>query len=130
MRVGVLGELEGVERGGRPPLALGLAEPVHPGLQHQFFPGVDLVPGAAALRDVADPVPDLGGVGAQVHPGDRRLAAVGDQQRREHAQGRGLAGAVGAEEPEDLALGDVEIDAAYRFDCRALAAFASREGLL
>ena len=38
----------------------------------------------------------------------RDLAAVGPQQRRQHLDSRGLAGAVRAEESEDLAGGDVE----------------------
>jgi hypothetical protein len=42
--------------------------------------------------------------------GDRRPPAVGPQQRRQHPQGGRLAGAVRAEEAEDLAGGDVEGD--------------------
>ena len=41
---------------------------------------------------------------------------VGSQQRREHLDRRGLAGAVRAEKREDLALGDVERDVIDRFD--------------
>ena len=44
-------------------------------------------------------------------PGDRRGARRGAQQRREHPQRRRLARAVGPEEADDLALGDVEVDA-------------------
>ncbi len=44
--------------------------------------------------------------------GDQRTARGGRQQRREHADGGGLAGAVGPEQPEHLAGGDREGDAA------------------
>ena len=54
LAVGVLGELEGVQRLGGAPLRLGLADAVHPGLQHQLLAGGRLVPGAAALGHVAD----------------------------------------------------------------------------
>jgi hypothetical protein len=53
--------------------------------------------------------------------GDRGGAAGGRDQRGEHAQGGGLAGAVGAEEAEDLARLDGEVDAPYGFD-RSVAA--------
>jgi len=43
------------------------------------------------------------------HPDTRRCPRSA-QDAREHAHGRGLAGAVRAHEPEDLAVGDVEIE--------------------
>ena len=43
--------------------------------------------------------------------GDAELAAVGADQGREDLDDRGLAGAVRAEQREDRALGDVEVDA-------------------
>ena len=58
---------------------------------------------AAALADVADALAHAVRFAAQVAAGDGRFAAGGRQQRREHAQGGGLAGAVGAEEAEDFA---------------------------
>ena len=42
----------------------------------------------------------------------RRLR--GPEQRREHPQGRGLPSAVRADEPEDLARFDVQVDAGHR----------------
>ena len=49
-------------------------------------------------------------------PATRALPAVGLRQRAEHVDRRRLAGAVGPEEPEDLAGGDLEADAAHRLD--------------
>ena len=45
---------------------------------------------------------------------DVRLPCRGDRSRREHARGRGLAGAVRAEQAEDLALEDREVEAVHR----------------
>ena len=42
--------------------------------------------------------------------GDARRAGGRRQQRRQHVHGRGLAGAVRAEEPVDLAGGDGQVD--------------------
>jgi hypothetical protein len=53
----------------------------------------------------------------RVEAEDRRAAARRPQQIQEHPDRRRLAGAVGAEEAEDLALGDVErqtLDANHR----------------
>ena len=48
---------------------------------------------------------------ARSWPATRTVAGVGVDQRREDLHGRGLAGAVRAEQGEDRALGDVEVDA-------------------
>ena len=47
----------------------------------------------------------------QIAAGDAQRAGVGGDQRREDLDDRRLAGAVGAEQREDRALGDVEVDA-------------------
>jgi hypothetical protein len=60
----------------------------------------------------ADVVPLAGNVEA-VHAGG---AGGGTRQRAEHVDRRALAGAVGAEEAEDLAAGDGERDAADGLD--------------
>ena len=56
------------------------------------------------------------GVAPEVDAGDRGLAGRRREERREHAQGRGLAGPVGPEEAEDLAGADVQVDAAHGLD--------------
>ena len=57
--------------------------------------------------------PDLGEPLGARHPRSEhpRLAAVGPDQAEQHPGGRGLAGAVGAEEAEHLALFDIEVQA-------------------
>ena len=60
------------------------------------------------------------GILLEVHARDPRLARGGADERREHAQRRGLAGPVGAEEAEDLPAADLEVDASDGLDGRAL----------
>jgi hypothetical protein len=50
--------------------------------------------------------------------GDASLAQIGDAA--DDADQRGLAGAVGAEQGEDLALVDVEIDVLQRLEAGAI----------
>ena len=58
----------------------------------------------------ADELADHVRVSTDVDAEDAGLAAVDRQQGREHLEGRGLAGAVGAEHAEDLAATDLEVD--------------------
>ena len=87
---------------------LGQAGPVEAPLEHQVLPPGGQLVGAAELAHVADALPHPLGCRGDVEPGHRGAAGVDRQQRREHAQGRGLAGAVRAEQPEDLARTDLE----------------------
>jgi hypothetical protein len=66
---------------------------------------------------------------AQIRAGDRRLAAVGLDERGQHAQRGGLAGAVRTQEAEDLALADGQVDAAHGLDGLLLAPRAGLERL-
>ena len=77
LAVGVLGQLERLQRGRSPTLRLGLADAVHPRVQHQLFASGRVVPRAAALRDVTDAFAHLARVLAQIHARNRRLTAVG-----------------------------------------------------
>ncbi len=125
--VAELAEVEGRQALLRALLRLGLADAVHPGLQDEFLARGGLVGGAAALGDVADPAADLAGLGTQVGAGHGGGPAVGGEEGGEHAQRGGLACAVRAEEAVDLALRDVEVDAAHRVD--GVGAAAGPEGL-
>src|SRR4029077_5877937 len=58
---------------------------------------------AEALRHVTDAALDLFGLGAQIEAEAGALPAVRREQPAQHADGRGLAGAVGAEEAVDRA---------------------------
>jgi hypothetical protein len=60
-------------------------------------------------------------------PGDDRLARRRLQQRGEHAQRRGLAGAVRAEKPDQLTFGDVDVHAANRVHRTGLGGEPARE---
>src|SRR6185369_11339936 len=72
--------------------------------------------GRAALRDVADALANEPRLAPEAGTRDRSLAGGRLDQRREHPEGRGLARAVGAQEAEDLARVDMEVDAGDRLD--------------
>jgi hypothetical protein len=89
----------------------GAAQPVQRALHaEQLAPGHQRVDRRLLQRD-ADLAPHRVGVGHDVVAGDARDAGGRPQQRREDAHRRGLAGPVRAEEPVDLALGDLEVEA-------------------
>ena len=90
---------------------LGGAHAVEPGVVDDLLPRARLGRGRTALGDVADPAAHADRVGDEVAPGHGGGARRGFEQRRQHAQGRRLAGAVGAEEADDLTRLDVEVDA-------------------
>ena len=116
----------GEDLGVRGPSRRRLAHAVQPALEHEFATaGLGRV-GRAALRHVADPLADLLRLAAEVGAGHRRLTRCRRDERREHAQRGGLAGAVGAEEAEDLARADVQVDASARPRRRPLAADLER----
>ncbi len=129
LTVGVLGELERVQRALCPGLRVRLADAVEPSLQHQFLAGRRVVPRAAALCHVADASTHLAGLAAQVGTGDGGVAAVRLDEGREHAQSGRLAGAVRPKKAEDLALGDPQVDSLDRVDRLLLSTGARSERL-
>ena len=72
--------------------------------------------GGPALRHVPDAPADLLRVPGEIDAGDGGLPARRQEEGREHPQGRGLAGPVGSEEPEDLARPDVQVHAPHGLD--------------
>ncbi len=66
---------------------------------------------AEALRHVADLAADRVRLAEDVVAEAGPRAVVGLEQAAQHADGRGLAAAVGAEEAADLALGDPQVEA-------------------
>ena len=81
------------------------------GDEHEVLPpGEDLVDGGE-LAGEADRLADLRGLGGDVVPVDGGGAAVGPEQRGQDPHRGGLAGAVGAEQGEDGARGDAQVDA-------------------
>ena len=91
------------------------------GLQdHQLATGLaDVEPGL--LQGDAD-LPAHGvGIGGHVDPGDACAPGRDRHERRQHPDGRRLAGTVRPEEAEDLAALDMQVDAAHRLDLAAAA---------
>ena len=80
-----------------------IAQAVEPRDEFQVLAHRQVLIQAEALRHVADLALDLVGVAADVVAEAGALAAIGRQQAAEHADGGGLAGAVGAEEAVDRA---------------------------
>ena len=79
--------------------------------QHEVLAaGEELVEGGVLAGD-ADDAAHRGGLGDHVVAGHPGRAAVGAGHGGEHADGGGLAGAVGAEHAEDAARRDLEVDA-------------------
>src|SRR5439155_10897249 len=74
--------------------------------------GEPLVEPALAAEYIADPLADLARLADDVVPEHARVAGRRQQQRDQHLDRRRLAGAVRAEQPEELALGDLERDPA------------------
>jgi hypothetical protein len=98
-------------RAGGPRAHPGLAVP-QPCHEHEVLPaGEDLVDGGE-LPGEADRPPHLRRVRDHVEAVDAERASVEAEERREDAHDGGLAGPVGAEQREDGARWDVEVDVA------------------
>ena len=78
-----------------------LGHRVEAALQEEVFVASGFVVGSPELADVPDALSHLLRSLADVETGDRRLTAINRQQRREHAQRRGLPRTVRTQEPED-----------------------------
>ena len=79
----------------------GIGQAVEPRDEFEVLPHRKVLVQAEALRHVADLALDLVGVAADVVAETGALAAIRRQQAAQHADGRGLAGSVGAEEAVD-----------------------------
>ena len=88
------------------------AHPERPGLADQLVAPALGVAGRVALADVADRAPHVAVLAHHVVPGDLGGAGGRWQEGGEHPQGRRLPGTVGSEERDELALGDLQIEAA------------------
>jgi hypothetical protein len=103
-----------VQQLGRPLTDLGHRHAEVAAVDHQVVPHRELGVEVVLLRDDAQPRADRRPVAARVHAQHPQLA-VGDRgDAGDHAHGRRLAGAVGAEEAERLAGLDLEVDAVDR----------------
>ena len=90
------------------PLDLVAAQAVELTLQTQQLDAGLLRVQRDVLQRHADVQADVLGAPGDVEPGDRGLSPGRREQRAEHLHGGGLAGAVGAEQPVDLAGRDGE----------------------
>ncbi len=109
-RVGLVGQPEGLEQVGCPPVEVGAAHALQAALEDEVLAPGRVAVDARCLRDVADRPPHRAGLGADVVSRDGRPTGIALRQGREDAHGRRLAGAVRPEQAEDLALGDGEPD--------------------
>ena len=100
----------------RPRAHRGQVAPVETPLEDEVLASGGELVGAAELAHVPDPLADRLGWRATSIPATVALPAVDRQQRRQHPQGRRLAGSVRAEEAEDLSLSDLDADSAHRLD--------------
>ena len=110
------GQVELVQHLPHPPGDVRAAAPVQPALQDQVLAAGGQLVGPAQLAHVADAAADPPGLAPDVQPGDRGAAPVDRQQGGQHPQRGGFAGAVRAQESDDLTPGDLQADPAHRLD--------------
>ena len=84
---------------------------LEPAEEPEVLAGGEVLVDRGVLPGDADQLAHLVGAARDVDAEDLGAAAVDRQQRREHPEHRGLAGAVGAEHAEDLAAAYLEVDA-------------------
>jgi hypothetical protein len=107
---GGLGQVEALEQLGRAAARRSPAEVVQIRDQDQVLLAGEQVVDRRELPGHPDRRADRVGLGSHVMAGDAHVAAVSGEQRGEDLDGGRLAGAVGAEQREDRALGDVQVD--------------------
>ena len=110
--VGRVDQVELLEQLGDAAPARVAAEVAQVGHQPQVLRAGEQAVDGGELAGHADAVARTAvGVGDDVVAGDAGLAAVGGEQRGQDVDHGRLAGAVGPEQGEDRALGDLEVDA-------------------
>ena len=113
VRVALLAQVDELEEvADHPPAARG-RQAVAAGEEVEVLPDLHVVVHAEDVGHEPDDPADRGRIVAHRGTGDLRVAVRGAQERREHPQRRGLPGPVRADEPEDLARLDVQVDAGH-----------------
>ena len=113
-RGGAVGEPERLEqRVGLDP-RLATAHPEEAAVEHEVLADGQGAIERVALGHDADQALGRGGLAPHVDPADHGAALGRLHPGREHARGRGLAGAVRAQETEDLAAADAEVEVVDR----------------
>src|SRR5205814_6555536 len=110
-RLLALGEPELLEEAGCAPLRFAVRHFEVAAVEVDVLPRRAQAVERVELRDDSDAELHAGGVAPDVHAVDLDVTARRVHARRADTDGRGLAGAVGAEETEDLTALDGEIDA-------------------
>jgi hypothetical protein len=108
-------EARALEHGGDARLAAGARHPVNAGVKAQIFLDAQVLVQAEALGHVADALLHALGVALDVEADDAALAARRVEDAAEHADGRGLSGAVRPEHAEDFTGVHRERDIAHRY---------------
>ena len=109
LRVAPLGQVDGFEHFGDVLLALLARHTVELGVDAQVLFYAQVLVAGECLGNDANHLPHLIRVLAHIVPGHNGFARGDGNERGHHADERALAGAVGAEQTEDLALADAEV---------------------
>ena len=99
-----------------PLAAQGAGDGVDPGIERQVLADREVVVEGELLAHVADPAQQVPAAQPAGLPRQGHLAGAGFQQPAEHLDGGGLAGAVGPQKPEDLAVAHLQIHLAHRLE--------------
>ena len=107
----LVGEVDQLQEIADDPLPGGGREAVAAGEEVEVLPDPHVVVDPERVRHEAEDATDLVGVPAHRPAGDLGLAGRRLEERGQDPEGRRLAGAVGPDQAEDLALLDVEVEA-------------------
>ena len=111
---GGLGQVELLQQARRGLAGGRLGDALEPREEHEVLGGGEVLVDRRVLPGHAEQLPDDVRLTADVVAEDLAATAVDRQQRGEHLQHGGLAGTVGAEDAEDLAAVDLEVDVVDR----------------
>jgi len=110
-RAFVPGKLELLQRPGNAGTPRRASKAVGTGEEFEILQNAQRAIQGELLRHVSEPCTRRRGCFPDVRSRDEQLAATGCKQTTEHAKRRRLAGAIGSEQPEDLAAPNLEGDA-------------------
>ena len=111
--VASLAEIDQLEQVADHPAPTGRGQPIAAREEVEVLPDLHVVVDTERVRHEPEDAPDLVGVPGHGPAVDLGAPGVGTEQGREHPQRGRLAGAVGPDQPEDLALVDGQVDAGH-----------------
>jgi hypothetical protein len=112
--LGGVHEVEALEQRDAAPLRLGAAHAVQTTDHREVLQPGEVLVDRGVLSGETDALAQARGVVHHVEAGHADRARVGLEQRRQHADRRGLAGAVGPQQPEHGAVCGLEVDPVER----------------